>query len=874
MPGIAEHPTDDVIQAFALGKLEPSENQLVEQHLSECDPCQDRVEAVGPDTLVELLVAAHTRLDKERSSAPTPSFAMTQVWSGSAPESNLETEPPAVLATHPRYRVIRRLGVGGMGTVWLAEHTVMNRSVAIKVIRPELLARRGASDRFLREVRAAAKLHHPNIVTAFDAESVNDSCLLVMEYVPGETLADRVKLGPLPTEEACRVIRDAARGLAHAHAAGLVHRDVKPHNLIRAVDGTVKVLDFGLAGIRAGETIAATGDGLTGAGMVFGTPDYIAPEQIADPHTVDSRADIYSLGCTFYHLLSGHSPFPEGTIMDKLNSQQSRKPDSIPGLAGELAAVLAKMLAKRPEDRYQTAEEVLAALDGITSSVPAAQPAVRKSARRPVILNLSIDGWVLIAIVIALGVAVFKFYRDNQEFVIATDDPDIEVMMKRNGELVLIKDAKSGETWELDTVKNQIGLADKPDGLKIELPGKEPIILRRAGKEVFSVTRVQKRNKEQEPKAAMEISRDSLEGANNSPASIVQVAFSPDGRYFLAAGDAKISPMRIYDGKTGKMVNQFFGDNLEGWNGGAFSPDGTKVVSWSYGSNAVYVWESFTGLRLHKLVGHKEAINNAAFSPDGTLLVTGSQDHTLRIWDANTGKQKLLLEGHKDDCGGCFSPDGKWIVSAGGGEDSSARVWRSATGKEIWKQDGHGLSDFRLARSHLFSPDGMLFLSLNGSTIWVREISTSKIVASLEALTDFLGASFLPDGRQVATWGRDKVLRVWDITQWPGPRPALGFPAWHPGKELRTLDLGEDLKINDGMGVAISPDGRMFLTAHGKTVRVRDLATGKELHNYTIAAQEVRSMAFSPGSRSAAVGTSRSWVHLLRMPEPPQVPKP
>src|SRR5205085_6760405 len=138
------------------------------------------------------------------------------------------------------------------------------------------------------------KLHHPNIVTAFDAEQAGDSCLLVMEYVQGETLGQR-----LPMIEVCRAVRDAARGLAHAHAAGLVHRDVKPHNLIRAADGTVKVLDFGLAGAGVGDA-AAGGDGLTGAGMVCGTPHYIAPEQAADPRAADARADVYGLGCTLY----------------------------------------------------------------------------------------------------------------------------------------------------------------------------------------------------------------------------------------------------------------------------------------------------------------------------------------------------------------------------------------------------------------------------------------------------------------------------------------------------------------------------------------------------------------------------------------------
>ncbi|HSQ57713.1 MAG TPA: serine/threonine-protein kinase, partial [Gemmata sp.] len=206
------------------------------------------------------------------------------------------------MAKHSKYRVIRCIGTGGMGTVWLAEHTVMNRQVAIKVIRSDMLTRPGAADRFLREVRSAAKMHqHPNVVTAFDAEVVGDSCLLVMEYVPGQTLDELVKAGPLSGAEACQAVRDAARGLAHAHAAGLVHRDVKPHNLIRAADGVVKVLDFGLAGVLAGEVASSCGEQLTGAGMVCGTPDYIAPEQIADPHAADARADIYGLGCTLYH---------------------------------------------------------------------------------------------------------------------------------------------------------------------------------------------------------------------------------------------------------------------------------------------------------------------------------------------------------------------------------------------------------------------------------------------------------------------------------------------------------------------------------------------------------------------------------------------
>ena len=284
----ATHPFERELQDFLLGKLVDSDHFAVEAHVVECGECGVRaLDAPGQDTLTELLASARTRANSVRLSAATPMlagsetpslFAPTLAWEGSDSTPVAPSDVPASIANHPKYRVVRRLGIGGMGTVWLAEHTVMNRMVAVKVIRPDLLARPGAAGRFLREVRAAAKLHHRNIVTAFDAEQAGDSCLLVMEYVDGKTLADLIHSGPLPVPEACQAIRDAARGLAHAHAAGLVHRDVKPHNLIQASDGTVKVLDFGLTGVASGEIVAANGDGLTGAGMVVGTPAYIAPE--------------------------------------------------------------------------------------------------------------------------------------------------------------------------------------------------------------------------------------------------------------------------------------------------------------------------------------------------------------------------------------------------------------------------------------------------------------------------------------------------------------------------------------------------------------------------------------------------------------------
>ena len=491
----ATHPTDRELEDFLLGKLIAPDDLAVESHLAECTECRDRaVQTPADDTLTELLVAARTLVDIQRSAAPTPTldgattppaFAPTLAWDGTAAAGD-ESKPPPALANHPKYRVVRRLGSGGMGTVWLAEHLVMHRQVAVKVIRPDLLARPGATNRFLREVRAAAKLHHPNIVTAFDAEPVGDSCLLVMEYVPGQTLGERLEAGPLPVGEACRVIRDAAGGLAHAHSAGLVHRDVKPHNLIRAADGTTKVLDFGLAGVGAGEVIAASGDGLTGAGMVVGTPDYIAPEQINNPHAADARADIYGLGCALYHLLAGRPPLPDGSVAEKLAAQPTHQPDPIPDLPPGLADVLAKMMAKRPEDRYQTADELIAALEPYSGPL-APRAGTTRGASGPHWLR-----WLALAagiLLVTAGAVIFKIERDNQIVQVEVNDPDIEVVMKRKGEIVLIRDAKTNQTFEYDMIKHQIGMVDHPDGLRLEVSGKEPFVLRRKGERVFTITR-------------------------------------------------------------------------------------------------------------------------------------------------------------------------------------------------------------------------------------------------------------------------------------------------------------------------------------------------------------------------------------------------
>ncbi len=273
---------------------------------------------------------------------------------------------PPGLADHPRYRVIRPLGRGGMGVVYLAEHRHMERQVALKVISTDLVSNPDAVRRFRQEVTAAARLGpHPHVVAVYDADQVDDLHFLVMEYVDGQSLADYLRdKGPLPTAEACDYARQAALGLEHAAGQGMVHRDVKPHNLMRTPQGQVKVLDFGLARCYRETEKARTQ--LTQQGVLMGTADYMAPEQASDSRAADVRADVYSLGCTLYHLLTGRVPFPGGGTVEKIIKHAVEAPTPVGALRPDLpvgvAQVVEKMMAKALEQRIQTPREVAESL--------------------------------------------------------------------------------------------------------------------------------------------------------------------------------------------------------------------------------------------------------------------------------------------------------------------------------------------------------------------------------------------------------------------------------------------------------------------------------------------------------------------------------
>jgi serine/threonine protein kinase len=402
-PAQATHPADQTLHAYGLGQLDDASAEAVNQHLEGCADCRRRVAEISSDSFLGRLRDA-----RDRPEPPMPVVSSTTDRSGAAGErrspapSATGTLPPG-LVDHPDYEVLRELGRGGMGVVYLAENKLMGRKEVLKVVSGQLVNRPGVLDRFLREIRSAAQLHHPHIVTAYSALRLGESLVLAMEYVEGFDLSRVVKAkGPLPVAVACNYVYQAALGLQHAHEHGMVHRDIKPSNLMFARQGNrgvVKILDFGLARVEREQGGAGT---LTHAGQLLGTPAYMAPEQTTDPRRADIRADIYSLGCTFYYLLTGNPPFQGANLYDILQAHQSMEALPLnlarPEVPIQLAVVVATMMAKEPERRFGTPQEVAQALAPFLKkeSAAAVRPSpVATAADSPSRPELSrADGWL------------------------------------------------------------------------------------------------------------------------------------------------------------------------------------------------------------------------------------------------------------------------------------------------------------------------------------------------------------------------------------------------------------------------------------------------------------------------------------------------
>jgi WD40 repeat protein len=441
--------------------------------------------------------------------------------------------------------------------------------------------------------------------------------------------------------------------------------------------------------------------------------------------------------------------------------------------------------------------------------------------------------------------AVYRVQTDNGELVITSESPEVEVVVRQNGKVVRIIDTKTNKEVKLDAGMYELELKGQAEGLKLSV---EKATLRRGETVLATITYNGKAPVEAvvppvKPELLQSIEWQDAE--QGFPAHIFQTGVSGDGKLFFGAGDGGPSgSIRIFEIATGKQIQEFRPGTDVWYSNAAFVP-GEKYLTAAYKDDKdLYLWDIATSKVVRKFTGHTDLGIGHAVSPDGKRLLSWSDDATVRLWDLETGKELKKLEGHTQKPAGVFSPDGKKILTFS--PDKTLRLWDVETGKELKKLEGHDDACYGS-----FSPDGKQVLSWSpDQTIRLWDPETGKEIRRFEGAKDKVGgASFVAGGRQVVAKSDDQKFRVWETAS---------------GKLLREIDLSE--VGADRWTMTATPDGRLGLVSHEDgSVRLYDLAAGKEIHRYENC-PKARFFSFTPDGNFAVSGTFRTKLFVFRLP--------
>jgi serine/threonine-protein kinase len=848
------------------GTLPEAEQARLEAHLEGCEACRRAFDAV----------AAEGRFWDDLRRYAGPGRAPSR------PEEDLDDEPlhflepdasPGRIGRFGRYEVLEVLGRGGMGVVLKTFDPGLHRVAAIKVLSPRLATSASARRRFDREARAAASVAHEHVVTIHAVDEVDGLPYLVMQYVAGRSLQQRIdRDGPLELEAILRIGMQAAAGLAAAHAQGLVHRDVKPANILleNGIE-RVKLTDFGLA--RAVDDAS-----LTQSGVVAGTPQYMAPEQ-ARGESVDHRADLFSLGSVLYAMCTGRSPFRAETTVAVLKRVCDDTPRPIREVNATipewLAAIVARLHAKDPADRFQSAAEVaevlgrhLARLQQPTTTVvpaPAITPVVSPrpapdpdfddipAAKEPAplkalwrglqwaraIVGLLVGLLILLVLLVILSEA-FSRWIERGEPATATESSAGPI-----GPAAVSADGKLGPARS-DTIVPIWAVAEHAGSVK-------SLAISRDGR--FGLSGSGYPSGDATARLwDLQTGRELRQVGDTFMGQVLGVALSPDGRQALTCGQSPT--VRLWDVDTGRGIRR-----LEGHPGAvnavALSPDGHHAVSAGIVDALVRMWDLETGRELRRLEGHTAGVYCVAWSPDGRFVLSGSEDRTVRLWDAATGREIRKLTGMTRNVESvAFSPDGRLALA--GGQDGVGRLWEVETGRELRRLIGHQ----GIIAGVAFVPGGSRALTVSPSpervsgdgTMRLWDLETGREVARVVSPggTGFWSVVLPPDGLRAITGGTDGSIRMWRL---PALGPSLradvsGAPEAMPG-EVRIL-RGH---LNWIEAVAAPADGRFAITGGNDcTLRQWDLPTGRARTLMSDPPHAISDVAISDDGRFAITG--------------------
>jgi len=791
-----ECPPADVLRDLLLGLGDDASAKRLEQHVETCPSCAERARRLPKDDelvrtvhrvgsmadtpipeLAETLASVFRRLKGGGSEA-------TRSWAAPA-----TADPQAFLAPAAKpneigsigpFSIQEVLGAGGMGVVYRGYDPRLDRAVAIKVVRPELVAAKGMVDRFLAEARAAAAVEHDHIVVVHAVEIHDGIPCLVMPLLKGETLEQRLKdaTGPRSTEEVLRIGKQVASGLAAAHGRGLVHRDIKPGNLwIEDPNGRIKILDFGLAMVSDG----------SGAACGFaGTPGYAAPEQIRN-QGIDSRADLYSLGCVLYRMATGKPVFPAESPISVLVHTLTRTPmptgTANAKLHSGLARLIDGLLKKAADERPATAEIVLAQLEAIEREF------VRRRTR------ITRRRWFAAVAVAGLVGAAGVWFAQPDPVPQTPPEPPVKIEFQAESDLEKVVLSRDGEEFLVDlgtdakaslvpgdyairtaagiegreVVPNSlIVIAGEPRMVKLALVG-QAAVFNEHTQPVRGIATIPQKDRFAVLSTGLDRTLNHwLPGSNEnatrvnltSPAQCL--ASSADGSLVATAGGNKQEPLELnihlWDGRTLQPKGEPLNGHTRKLFALALSADGKSLLSATV--DELWLWN--VADREHKkLEGQSDKVLCAAFDPAGKRLLTGDEKGYVVLWDI--AETKLLRKVFAQSLGTSGAVRAVAFTAAGfltAGDDGFVRVWDGTTFKP---------RDLPVGKKPIFclalAKDGKRFLvGDDAGTIKLWSLPEGVEVYKFSGLGKTVrGVVFSPDGRNALSCGDDRTVRVWRL---------------------------------------------------------------------------------------------------------------
>jgi eukaryotic-like serine/threonine-protein kinase len=724
-------PQPEELRQLLDGSLSGEQQQQFTNHLDTCTCCQTKLETLATagsniSQVVEKLHEAEpmetsaywpvlNALSKESSSgggAKTIVRGRTRSLSFLQPASD-----PAYLGRMAHFDVMRVLGQGGMGIVVEAFDSHLQRNVALKVLDPELAEDETARQRFCREARAAASITHENVVTVHQVAKATDETLpyLVMQLVAGETLEQRVeRVKQMPMREIVRIGMQAAHGLAAAHAQGLIHRDIKPGNiLLEPPSDRVKLTDFGLA--RVADDVK-----LTRTGFVSGTPLYMAPEQALGGEA-DARSDLFSLGAVLYEMCAGQPPFTGNSAPVILKQIAEARPRPLrelnPSVPEWLVFTIDRLLAKKPADRIQTAAHLAelfefewALMKTSSEDVPTVcEIEERRRVRRSRAIAIAV-GVAFLALGLLGGLMFAPRGNSTAPVAVSTAEP-VAVLSANAGAVYSVAYNPTGDTLAMAVEDGSVRLWDRASrSIKLTIPA--------------------------------------------HPGAVWSARFSPRGDVLATAGDDEL--IEIWNPQKAEPLKKFKHSNAV--RGIAFSRDGQTLFAGDRGGG-VRVWS----LKADEPVAEAEqrgAVYALAISPDDETLATAGTDKIVHLWNAKTLSPKVQLEGHAGPILGlAFDRDGQRLASVGW--DKIVRVWDVRSGQLIKSWQAHEGDIWAVA----FSPDGTKLATggLDGA-VKVWNSATGETLASYYNQRAAVHAvTFNQNGTELAAGSRDGAIRIWKI---------------------------------------------------------------------------------------------------------------